>query len=317
MRARNIGLGCLVIPTLALIIGIGVFGAAFIMGPITVSPTNKTLQQPIPWATSADSSHAGATLPPVAFGDRVLDVLLRFEEGSFEIVPGLPGEAIHLEAEYDEGAYSLTPHYEADSAGDSTTDRFELIFERTASLAGLRQLVHRREDLQDNHVRVFLPPGVPIRLEVEMSKGEAQFDFSGLSLVALRLATRMGSTQVEIDRQNPVPMELLDLRSEMGEMRFHGIGFAAPAAIHFKGRMGGYLLDFEGGGRPQVEARFEITMGDLRVEVPPEVTVDVTRQQVLLGEMESRGDRARRSEGNGSKRLSIEAKVRLGNLILD
>jgi hypothetical protein len=33
--------------------------------------------------------------------------------------------------------------------------------------------------------------------------------------------------------------------------------------------------------------------------------------------MESRGDRARRSEGNGSKRLSIEAKVRLGNLILD
>jgi hypothetical protein len=315
MRARNVGIGCLAIPVLVIVIALGVFATAFIMGPVEVSPTDQELDQVIPWAV-ADSASAGTpgSDATVDSADHILEVVLRFEEGSFEIVPGLPGEAIHMEAEYDEGAYRLTPHYRS---GLSEGDRFELIFERTASLAGIRQLVHRREDLHDNHVRVYLPPGVPMRLDIKMEKGEAQFDFSGLSLVSLALDTKMGSTQVEIDRQNPVSMEMIDIRSQMGEMRFYGIGFAAPAALRFKGRMGGYLLDLDGEGQAQVDARFEITMGELRVEVPRDVSIDISEQHVLLGEMESRGGSARRSEGDHAKRLTVEAKVRLGNIILD
>lgn len=315
MRARNVGLGCLVLPALLLVVGIGVFVSAFIMGPVEVSPTNKELEQVIPWAPVPDSSaQGGSTYLAPTIGEQVLEVVLRFEEGSFEIVPGLPGEAIHLEAEYDEGAYRLTPRYQS---GLPEGDRFELVFERTASLAGIRQLVHRREDLQDNHVRVYLPPGVRMRLDVKMSKGEAQFDFSGLSLLSLALDTKMGSTQVEINRQNPVPMEMIDIHAKMGEMRFYGVGFAAPAAVRFKGRMGGYVIDFDGEGQPQVDARFEITMGELRVEVPRHVSIEVSEQHVLLGEMETRGGSARRAEGDHSTRLTVEATVRLGNIIID
>ena len=315
MRARTFGLGCLVIPALLLVVGIGVFVTALVLGPVEVSPTNEELEQVIPWAQAPDSTSQGGTTYLIP-GDveRVLEVVLRFEEGSFEIVPGLPGEAIHLEAEYDEGAYRLTPHYRS---GLAEGDRFELVFERSASLAGLRQLVHRKEDLQDNHIRVYLPPGVPMRLDIKMAKGDAQFDFSGLSLVSLALDTRMGSTQVDIDRQNPVAMEMVDIRAQMGEMRFYGVGFAAPAAVRFKGRMGGYLIDFDGEGQSEVDARFEITMGELRVEVPRDVSIDVTEQHVLLGEMESRGGSARRAEGDHGRRLSVEAHVRLGNIILD
>jgi len=317
MRARNFALGCLAIPALILLIGVVVLVAAFLMGPVEVSPTSKELQQEIPWAAAVDSTGA---IPETTYlsrrpGSPVLNVVLQFEEGHFEVVPGLPGEAIHLEADYDEGAYGLTPHYRE---GLPEGDRFELVFESTASMPGLRQLIHREDDIQDNRIRVYLPPNVPMRLDIKMRKGDAQFDFSGLSLVSLHLDTKMGSTQVEIDRQNPIDMEICDIRSEMGEMRFYGIGYAAPQALQFKGRMGDFQLDLEGPGRKIVDARFEILMGELRVEVPADVALEMSPQRVLFGELQTRGESNRRSpEGESPHRLRVEAKVRLGSMIID
>jgi len=321
MKARTFALGCLTVPALLLLLGLVVLGAAFVMGPVEVSPTSEEFQQAIPWASdveaSADSTDtaAGTTYLSHQADGQILDVVLRFEEGHFEIVPGLPGEAIHVEADFDEGAFSLEPHYRT---GLPDGDRFELVFKRTARLAGLRQLVHREEDIDDNEVRVYLPPNVPMRLDVFMSKGEAQFDFSGLSLVSLRLETKMGSTRVEIDRPNPVDMIFCDIRSAMGEMRFHGLGYASPQALQFSGRMGDFELDLEGLGRKITDARLEILMGDLRVEVPREVTLEMSPQRVLFGEMTTRSGSDRRDpENHPASLLRVDAKVRLGSMVID
>ncbi len=321
MRVRTFALGCLAVPALLLLVGLVVLGAAYVMGPVEVSPTTQELYQEIPWATNVapavDSTGAttGTTYLAYQPGDPVLEVVLRFEEGHFEIVPGLPGEAIHLEAEYDEGAYRLQPHYRE---GLPDRDRFELVFERTAHLAGLRRRIHQKADISDNKIRVYLPPNIPMRLDVRVRRGDAEFDFSGLSLVSLRLDTKMGSTLVECDRPNPVEMETCDIRSQMGEMRFRGLGYAAPRVLDFRGRMGDFELDLHGPGRKVTDIRLEILMGELRVEVPRDLTLQIGSQKVLFGDMTTRsGGHRREVESSPARLLRVEAKVRLGSMVIE
>jgi hypothetical protein len=319
MRPRNVALGCLAIPGVLILIVVGVFAVAFLMGPVDLEHTSQELEQELPESIAVrPDSASGALTAEVAFDStsQVLEVSLDFEEGEFEIRPGAPGEPIQVEADYDQGAYRLQPTYQDDLPGGS---RFDLLFERTSPLVGLRQLLHRQENPQENRVRVFLPPGVPMRLLVRMRKGAAQCDFSGLSLVSLRLDVKMGSTQVEIDEPNPVPMEYCDIETGMGEMRFYGLGFAAPRDLRFKGRMGEFELDLEGPGLPRTNANFNIMMGELRVEVPRETHIVLDNGKVTFGELlnDREDSRPRAEESADTPSVWIDARVRFGSLVVN
>ena len=105
--------------------------------------------------------------------DRVqLSIDLR--EGEFRILPGEPGEPIRIDADYDAGVYALEKEHELAAEG---TERMAIRFRSRYSL--LRRLLTMGEDAEpENRVDIYLPPDLPLDLDVKISVGESEVDLS-------------------------------------------------------------------------------------------------------------------------------------------
>ena len=271
---------------------------AYLLGPPESAPKNQKVAQPVEVQKSSDG---------------VLDVSLELEEGDFDILPARAGKAIEVEADYDEAQYRLTPTYSADSG---RSPRFRCVFEHRGRMRQLRSLVHGQRSSKGNRVRIQLPTGVPMELQVHVRRGEAVLDLSGLSLRALEIDHAMGDTELRFNEPNPVEMERLEIQSRMGELIASGLGDAAARDVKVEGLMGDLRLDFDGKWRADTRASLEITMGDARLSVPPEVGLELTGRKVLLGALRTDRDTqtADPERAKDTRVLHLHTRVNLGDL---
>jgi len=284
---------------------------ATLQGPPQSSPKNEKIEQP-------------AAAPPAATPPRTLHVFILLESGEFEIVPTSLGTSIRVDADYDQALQRLEHEFVPDPAGG---DRFTLRCESRSTWGQLRRAAGdiRRQAADETgreerlprraRVRVELPVGVPMDLELEVGKGNTRIDLSGLSLERLILDHAMGNTELAFTQPNPIEMERMIIHGKMGELSLTGLAHAHARALEFQGQMGDFRLDFTGEWGPRLEGSVQVTMGSAIVELPRDVLLEHRKGHVVFGKLEtSHRSSSRDPETRLERTIALDTLVRFGNM---
>lgn len=328
---------------------------ALLQGPPRSSPRREHIEQPVagtaeagavverediadadararPGSQSGASARPGTGSRPEASlpsgsSSRPLAVFIALEAGEFEVVPAATGGAIRVDADYDEALHRLEHEFAADPMQG---DRFRLSFTTRGSWRHVRRAVndatgrgraeddraHRRTRFVPSRVRVELPIGVPMALELHVGKGSTRIDLTGLSLRRLALDHSMGDTDLVIRQPNPLDMETLDVHGKMGDLTLSGLGHLHAHRFDFTGQMGSYAMDFDGDWRGDLEGAVTITMGNAVIDVPAGVALELTNRHVIFGGLETWAAPSppRAEAERSSHTATLQASVRFGNL---
>lgn len=133
-----------------------------------------------------------------------------------------------------------------------------------------------------------LNPDVETSLEVRVGAAEADLDLGGLSLAGLDFATGASDAEISFDTPNRIRMERLTLKSGAARFEATRLGNARFDAFEFEGAVGEVLLDFGGEWERDATARIKVVIGELRIRVPRDIGVRVTRKS-LLSSLEADG----------------------------
>jgi len=306
---RRVLIGCLGLFILGIVIFAVVAGVMLSLGPPEQHRTEETQEQPITVPRlpgGVTPSPAEVPAPPAS-----LRVELALDEGRFDVRPGKPGTPVTVAADYDEGVYDLVQVTQT-TAGGGQTVRIQF-HSRYSVLRRLLTIGHAEAD--KNHLTIYLPTDVPIDLSGSISKGESDFDLTGVPLTGLDLDLRMGKHTVGLDQPNPLRLEMLRLSMKMGELRTRGLGNAHFANANFEGSMGQLGLDLRGDyiGDAKVTAR--AAMGEIRLRVPAAIHVKMESRVIMGG---SSGGRERQEDlPPGTPTLTVSGSVTMGEIRVD
>jgi hypothetical protein len=217
-------------------------------------------------------------------------LILELGQGGFEIHPAAPGDDLTVEARYDEKMHSLEDYYEV--RPDSTW-LYHLRFRR--SLPALQAMFRAiMGGSVDTYVRIYLPPDVPIALELIVKEGGCEMDLGGLWITEADLNFSRGGFSVGVSEPLREPMRRLTVTGRMGGFDANRLGNASPRTLDVDCRMGGADIDLRGLWLQDCDARLSIHMGGMSVRVPDDVEVEV--EGVEVKGIEAIGGRLRRTD---------------------
>jgi hypothetical protein len=262
-------------------LGCAGFLALLIVGGVIISA--------LVWRTvgsdARGSRHEAATTPPPGavsepLGERAQRltttrggrVHLALGEGDFRLRPAAPGEGIHAHATFDSTVYRLTERFAV--LPDSTWD-YSLECGRPRAGSGLVHLFGSRG--RNAKVTVYLPPEVPLDLDVRARRGGCTADLGGLWLRQGDLDLLQGGLELEFSSPLHEAMESLVMHSRMGGMAVARVGNASPRRLDVDCTMGGGDIDLRGAWRGDCEARAAVRMGGINLTVPAEMRVEGDR----------------------------------------
>ena len=210
---------------------------------------------------------AAGTALETARGGRVI---LDLAHGEFTLEPADPGEGLSVEARYDVTAFELADAFE--SLPDSTWI-YRVGFRRTIS--GLQAMIRALlGGSTETRVSVFLPPEVPIELEIHVEEGGFEAELGGLWITAADAHFAKGGFSLDVDEPLREPMERLAIRGRMGGFEAVRLGNASPRELVVDCGMGGADVDLRGAWARDCDIRLAIRMGGMSVAVPEDVELE-------------------------------------------
>ncbi|MBU0740831.1 hypothetical protein KKG45_09125 [bacterium] len=196
-------------------------------------------------------------------------VILALGHGEFWIRPAEPGEGLRVETRYDKEAYTLVDEFER---YPDKTWIYSLDFHRT--MPGLQALFRVLMGADtENYVHVYLPPDVPIALEIKVEEGGFEADIGGLWITDAAIVYRKGGFEFNVDEPLREPIERLSIRGSMGGFEASRLGNASPRYLDIHCRMGGADVDLGGDWIRDCDVNLSVNMGGMSVRVPQGVTV--------------------------------------------
>ena len=199
-------------------------------------------------------------------------VRLALGEGEFRLRPAAPGEGLHAHADFDTTLYRLDERFAV--LPDSTWD-YRLECGRSGSRSFLGQLLSGHRG--NARVTVYLPPEVPLDLDLQARRGGCTADLGGLWLRQADLDLMQGGLELEFSSPLREAMESLVLRSRMGGVEAARVGNASPRRLDVDCAMGGGDIDLRGAWRGDCDARAAVRMGGISLTVPPGMRVEGDR----------------------------------------
>ncbi len=196
-------------------------------------------------------------------------VVLELGQGEFRIAPSPPGEGLRVEAHYDRQAYALLDTLERNADGSWV---YSIDFQRT--VPGLQALFQALMGADhETYVHVYLPPEVPIALEIRVEEGGFESDIGGLWITEVDVVYRKGGFEFDVSEPLREPAESLSIRGSMGGFEASRLGNASPRRLDVHCRMGGADLGLEGRWVRDCEVNLSVNMGGMSVRVPQDVHV--------------------------------------------
>ena len=155
-----------------------------------------------------------------------------------------------------------------------------------SSVLGLesREGAQHSSDRDDSgELRVALPSGVPLDLDLQLGGTESQLDLGGLTLQSLRL--ECGATDANVIFSQPNRAHMSDLTIDVGAADLLVVHLANANAdqIRVHGGVGVADLDFSGTWSRDVTVDAKLVVGKLVLRVPSDVGVRLDVQRVLAG----------------------------------
>jgi hypothetical protein len=186
------------------------------------------------------------------------------------VEPGVPGEALRVEASYDKTSYVLEET--VDTAEDGTWI-YRVHFERKGGwgfMNALRQMVGGTAP----RVKVLLPPDVPLALEASTSQGGLELELGGLWLRTAEINFQQGGAEIQFSEPLRSPMEHLSVKGAMGGVALMGVGKASPSKLDLGFSMGGGFFDLTGPWQNDADISISASMGGGQVQLPSGLAIE-------------------------------------------
>jgi len=184
-------------------------------------------------------------------------VVLELAQGEFYVHRGEPGEGVKVTARFDQEAYELADGLETLEDGSWI---YRVSYKRTIpGLQAILQSVFGGNT--DSRVDIYLPPDVPIALELYVEQGASEIELGGLWLTDAMLSVSKGGFELQISEPLREPIERFVLDGSMGGVDVGGIGNASPRTLVVDWRMGGANIDLSGQWVRDCDASVSVNMG--------------------------------------------------------
>ncbi len=262
-------LGCLGVVLVLFLVAVGVGWLSARSAKLEDEVLSRDLPPVATAAPSrADAPAAPSEAPPAAEAAAAGRVVLDLAQAEFDVEPGEPGGKARVEAHYDKQVYELVETLEQPPDGPWI---YRVGFERTGVgwALGLRELFGATA----TKVTVFLPPDVPLDLEIRIRQGGAKIELGGLWLTSVELDTAQGGGDLRVSEPLRAPMQRFDLTARMGGMSVRSLGNASPAEVRVDVSMGGMDLDLRGAWVRDAAIELKSSMGGLDVILPRDVAI--------------------------------------------
>lgn len=298
--------GCLALIVGSIVLSLLMYGIAW-MGAQSEEVEDQELTRAIPAAapapdpvelgTELEGTISGELPPPVA-GRVILDL----SSGGFEIEPGRPGEPIRIEASYDTNSYVLEESFEPVSDGREQW-LYQVSFQRI-SRSFLITAIKQAITGSSPEVHIWLPPDVPIELEMRVKQGGATVELGGMWLTTTDLDFEMGGLELAFSEPLQAPVEHFNVRTGMGGCLLGELGNASPRKLDVEYSMGGTVIDLRGEWAGSSDITIRGSMGGGSVFLPdPDDVLIVRGRETPLPENEQ-----------GLPVLRIDGRVEMGEL---
>lgn len=232
------------------------------------------------WRTMDDQDVTVADTTPVAADEFVERtgapgrVMLKLGQGQFRVLSAEPGEGLRVETRYDREAYELEDQFEREPDGTWT---YALEFQRT--MPGLQALFRNLMGADgETYVYIYLPPDVPIALDLYVQEGGFKAEFGGLWLTQAEITFDKGGFDLEVDEPMHEPMAFLKIKGHMGGFDAKDLGNASPRRLDVACRMGGADIGLGGTWAQDCDASISVTMGGVSLHVPDELEIEFQRE---------------------------------------
>lgn len=196
-------------------------------------------------------------------------MILDVQQAEFFIEPGPPGEPLRVEARYDRKACELKESLDPDHE-PGWLYRLEFRCEQRSFLQKMRGWLGGMKE----QVRVFLPPDLPLELEVRGSQGGSILELGGLWLTSLDVESEMGGLILGFAEPLREPLDSMSLRGSMGGLVGTSLGNASPRKLEIDYRMGGMDLDLRGRWVADADIDIDLRMGGGSVRLPGGVLIE-------------------------------------------
>jgi len=261
-------LGCAGVVVLFLVLIGGVTGLAWVKSQdqqIVERQLDQELSAPEP-AVPSDVPSQAAT---VDLPDLVGTVILDLANAEFEVEPGLPGEPLHVEANYDERNFELEQNLQ--EAPDGTwTYRLSFQPKGWSIVSALSQLFSGTQP----KASIRLPVDVPMDLDLVLSRGGADVNLAGLWLTNAKIDVDKGGLQLKVREPLRAPMDHLSITTRMGGVQLVDLGNASPRRLEVNCHMGGAEIGLRGQWTRDAEITLESSMGGALVYLPDQVIIE-------------------------------------------
>jgi hypothetical protein len=228
------------------------------------------------WAQVAGEELASAELQqvPVAAGSAVeagqtYRVLLDIKDADLVISAAPEGSEFRVEATFDPRYFDLEQNPKED---DGQGPMWHVWFRRVRGSGSAMTFAHRLLGATQPEIRVHLPRGVQIALNLNTAAGKTEAELSGLDIQKVYGEISGGVLNVGIQEQTH-PMESFEIDSRQARIVVRGLGNASPQRVEFDIKMGYADIDLHGAWIRDAEVELESMLAGGLVRVPKNVKV--------------------------------------------
>ncbi len=147
--------------------------------------------------------------------------------------------------------------------------------------------VHVNADMNFNSDEwyVELAEGIPLSINAELGAGKSDFDFTGLTIDDLTIATGASSSKVYFGEKNKGEIRTLKIESGVSKFSATKLNNANFRRLQFEGGVGSYYLDFGGELETEVNVNINVGLGALTLAVPRSIGVRITYEDSWLSHL--------------------------------
>lgn len=205
-------------------------------------------------------------------------VVIEFERGDFNLLPGKAGEPIGVEASYDKRRYTLEQVSSVDEDGHWTY-RIALL---PGGTAGKPSWLANIFGARSPSLKVTLPPDIQVQLDTRISAAGGKMELGGLWLKDSRFVLNKAGIELSVSEPLKESIGRMDIDLSMAGGSFENLGNASPTELNFNIRMAGGVLDLRGEWLQDSDIVIHARRAGAEVILPRDILVEGIDSQPLV-----------------------------------